>query len=93
MRIGRSRARALLADLAVLTGFAAPVLVRARGLSLLLAAATRTDIRLSRTATGYRLAAATPAGRDAQAAALPVLNAADRYGHSSRTGLWCEIDA
>ncbi|MFD7985945.1 hypothetical protein ACFV4M_21600 [Kitasatospora indigofera] len=34
-----------------------------------------------------------PAGRSAQAAALPVLNAADRYGRSSRTGPWCEIDA
>ncbi|MET9616067.1 hypothetical protein [Kitasatospora indigofera] len=33
------------------------------------------------------------AGRGAQAAALPVLNAADRYGRSSRTGPWCEIDA
>ncbi|WP_329495701.1 hypothetical protein [Kitasatospora herbaricolor] len=93
MRVRSSRTRALLADLAVLTGFAAPGLVRARGLSLLLAAATRSDVRLSRTATGYRLAAAAPADRAAQAAALPVLNAADRYGHSSRTGLWCEIDA
>ncbi|MFC9329639.1 hypothetical protein [Kitasatospora sp. NPDC057015] len=93
MRSGHRRTAALLADLAILTGLAAPGLVRARGLSLLLTAATRADVRLSRTATGYRLAVATPADRGAQAAALPVLNAADRYGHSSRTGLWCEIDA
>ena len=92
MGVRQRRVAGLLADLTVQTGLAGPGLVRARGLSLLLAAATRTDVRLSRTPTGYRLAAPTPDDRGAQAAALPVLNVSDRYGRCGRTGIRCEID-
>ncbi|MFI6447512.1 hypothetical protein [Kitasatospora sp. NPDC050543] len=62
-------------------------------MSLLLSAAARTDPRLRRTGTGYRVDTATPPDPDDQVAALPVLAIADRYGHSTRTGLWCVIDS
>ena len=58
----------------------------------LLTTVTGQDVRLTSVADGYRLTLATPADRLLQGAVLPILGATARWGHSSRTGLWCEVD-
>ncbi|MCX5211622.1 hypothetical protein OG689_20405 [Kitasatospora sp. NBC_00240] len=58
----------------------------------LLGAATGHDVRLSVVPSGYRLTLASPPDPLIQGAVMPVLGVTARRGHSSRTGLWCEID-
>ncbi|MFI6444625.1 hypothetical protein [Kitasatospora sp. NPDC050543] len=66
--------------------------VRACWLVMLLVYVTHARVRLSRTTAGFRISAATPADPAVQLTVLAVLEAADRFGHSTRTGVWCEVD-
>ncbi len=58
----------------------------------LLAAVTGEEVRLATVCGGYRLTLAAPADPLLQGAVLPILGATARWGHSSRAGLWCEVD-
>ncbi|WP_371480786.1 hypothetical protein [Kitasatospora sp. NBC_00315] len=64
----------------------------ARRIAGLLAAVTGQDVRLTTVAGVHRLTLAAPDDPLLQGALLPILGATARWGHSSRAGLWCEVD-
>ncbi len=58
----------------------------------LLTAVTGHEVRVTAIPAGYRLTLPEPSDPLVQGALLPVLGATARWGHSSRSGLWCEVD-